>query len=78
MSIQTPARPRLRERPSPEPTLDRLLDEEHVADVLAVSPRRVRRLRVEGKLHAVRVGRHVRFRPSDVAAYLDGIAGGVA
>lgn len=77
-SATTSARPRLRERPITETTLDRLLDEQQVADVLNVTARMVRRLRVEGKLPAVRVGRHVRFRPADVAAYLDGIAGGAS
>lgn len=70
------ALPRLRERVIPETTLDRLLNEEQVAVHLNVTRRMVRRLRVEGRLPAVRVGRHVRFRPIDVSAYVDSLAGG--
>ena len=45
---------------------------EETADWLAVSPRMVRRLVAERRIPYVKVGRYVRFRPEDVAAWRDG------
>jgi excisionase family DNA binding protein len=53
---------------------DRLLTIRQVADVLGVSPRTVVRLTDPdeyGVLRAVRVGRSVRVRQSDLSEYLD-------
>lgn len=48
-----------------------LLDVEDVAQLLGTCPTTVRRLARRGALPAVRLGRMIRFRPDDVADYVD-------
>ncbi len=51
---------------------DVMLDIQEVAALLRVSPSTVKRARYAGRLRGVRVsGRIVRYRGSDVQAYLD-------
>lgn len=47
--------------------MDQLLTLEQVAELLSVSPRTVRRLRIP----TVRLGRLVRYRASDVARFVE-------
>lgn len=47
-----------------------LLTAEEVADVLRATVKTVGRLRREGQLRGVRVGRAYRFHPDDVSDYL--------
>lgn len=55
-----------------EPTAPRLLTRPQAADRLAVSVRTIARLIERGELPAVRVGRAVRVRSSDVDTLIDG------
>lgn len=50
----------------PTPTLEMLLTIEQAAEVLAVNERMVRRLVETRRIAFVKVGRHVRFRESDL------------
>jgi excisionase family DNA binding protein len=50
--------------------LDRLLTVEEAADRLGTSVRFVRRLIAERRIAYVKVGRHVRLDPADVAAFI--------
>lgn len=50
--------------------LVRLLTDRQVAELLAVSPDTVRRWAARGELPCIRLGRLLRFRPSDVDAWL--------
>lgn len=50
---------------------DQLLTLQQVADRLQVSMSTVRRLVDAGKLKAVRIGRNLRVRPEDLAAYIE-------
>lgn len=50
------------------PTLEVLLTIEQAAEVLAVNERMVRRLVETRRIAFVKVGRHVRFRESDLAS----------
>lgn len=50
------------------PTLEVLLTIEQAAQVLAVNERMVRRLVESRRIAFVKVGRHVRFRESDLAS----------
>lgn len=52
-------------------TLDRLLTPQEAAEVLSVSPRLVSDMARRGELPAVRVGRYVRFRPEDLAQWIE-------
>lgn len=49
---------------------DQLLTLQQVADRLQVSMSTVRRLVAAGKLKTVRIGRNLRVRPDDLAAYI--------
>ena len=49
---------------------DQLLTLQQVADRLQVSMSTVRRLAAKGKLKTVRIGRNLRVRPEDLAAYI--------
>ncbi len=49
---------------------DQLLTLQQVADRLQVSMSTVRRLVAAGKLKTVRIGRNLRVRPEDLAAYI--------
>ena len=51
--------------------MNQLLTKAEIAGMLAVSPRTVDRLRTSGELRAIRVRGRVRFRPEDLAAYID-------
>ena len=46
----------------------RLLDWQQAAEKLNVKPRMIRRMREDGRLPFVKIGRHLRFRESDVEA----------
>ena len=48
-----------------------LMDERQVAEVLNCSDATVTRLRLSGALSFVRVGRLIRFRPSDLQRYFE-------
>jgi excisionase family DNA binding protein len=50
-----------------------LLDIDAVAEQLAVTPRHVRRLVAERRIPYLKVGRFVRFDPTEVDAWLDGV-----
>jgi excisionase family DNA binding protein len=50
----------------------RLLDIDAVADLLAVTPRHIRRLVAERRIPYVKVGRFIRFDPADLESWLDG------
>ena len=50
---------------------DRLLRVDEAAQVLACSPRLVWRLREQGALKAVKIGRVTRFRRSDIQRLVD-------
>lgn len=55
-------------------TLEHLLSIEEVADILGVPVRTLYSWRYRTELtgpRAIRVGRHLRYRPSDVDAWLD-------
>lgn len=57
---------------STEPdTMKPLLTNDEVADLLGVRVRHRHRLRARGVLPCVKIGRAVRFRPADVAAFVD-------
>jgi excisionase family DNA binding protein len=47
-----------------------LLTEQQLADQWNTTPRHIRRLRVEGGLPFVKLGRLVRFDPDDIAAWV--------
>jgi len=65
-------------QPNPEPearsvqfTLPRvLLTEDEAAQALAISPRALWTLRNDGDIPFVRLGRSVRYRPSDLEAWV--------
>lgn len=50
----------------------RLLDLAEVATILGTGERMARRLVAERRLPTVKVGRYVRVRSDDLAAYIDG------
>lgn len=50
---------------------ERLMDTAEVARYLKVNPRTVTNMAERGELPASKVGRHWRFRKSDVDAYLE-------
>ncbi len=54
----------------PSTHLGELLTEGQLAEQWNTTPRHIRRLRVEGGLPFVKLGRLVRFDPGDVAAWL--------
>lgn len=56
-------------------TTDRLLTFEDLTEVLSVSRRTAIRLRDNGSIPAVKIGRSVRFRLSDVERFIE--SGGV-
>ena len=47
-----------------------LLDVNGAAEYLGVSPWTIRRWEFDGKLHAVRLGKLVRFEPSEVQPFI--------
>jgi excisionase family DNA binding protein len=49
-----------------------LLTTREIAKRLAVGKRTVERLAASGRLPAVRIGRLIRFKPADLAAFIDG------
>ena len=52
--------------------MDRLLDQNEVAKLLGLSARTLERLRVTGTgPQFIRIGRLVRYRPCDLADYVD-------
>jgi len=53
------------------PTIESLLDADQVAERLGVKPRFVRRLVEERRIPFCKLGKFVRFRPSDIDAWLD-------
>jgi len=53
------------------PVRSRLLTVAEVAERLNVSERFVRRLVAERRIEIQKVGRHIRFRENDVAAFLE-------
>ena len=55
----------------PPPPIDPLLTDEQVAAILNTSTRTVHRLVKSGQITAVHIGRSLRFRPRDVAAFID-------
>jgi excisionase family DNA binding protein len=52
----------------------RLLTTREAADYLRVSTRTLFSLSARGELPAVRIGRAVRYRPADLAAYVERLA----
>ena len=54
--------------PTRHPSADRLLTIDQAAEILAVNQRMVRRLVESRRVAFVKVGRHVRFRESDLTA----------
>lgn len=48
-----------------------LLTPTDAADRLGVSPKHLRRLSADGRIPAVQVGRHRRYRPADIDAFLE-------
>jgi excisionase family DNA binding protein len=54
--------------------MEQLLRAAKVAQLLDVSERYVYQLASEGRIPCVKVGRSVRFRPTDIDAWLDGRA----
>jgi excisionase family DNA binding protein len=66
LSADSPG-PQIREAMRPEP----LLTLPQVAEFLAVSERTVKRLAAKRSLHCVRIGRSVRFDPSDVRRWVE-------
>lgn len=69
MSRPIPQPPRLRSRG--EDHHAELLDQEAAAARLGISTRMLRRLYTERRIAFVKVGRHVRFRPQDLDAFVD-------
>lgn len=55
-------------------SIDRLLTEPEAASLLRVSLRLLRTYRSVGSLPHVRIGRCVRYRPEDIASYLQAAA----
>lgn len=53
-----------------EQSAQRLLTIRQVAESLAISPQTVVRRVKEGKIQALKIGRHVRFAPQSIASYL--------
>ena len=51
----------------PEPA-EQLLTSKELADYLGVSARTIRRWHAEGRIKAIRIGRTVRFRLSDIVS----------
>ena len=49
----------------------RLLDVEGAAEYLSVTPRFIRRLVAERRVPFVKLGRHLRFDPSDLDRFVD-------
>jgi excisionase family DNA binding protein len=49
----------------------RLLDAAEVAQVLGISVRRVYAIRDQGLIHAIKIGRSLRFAPSDLMDLLE-------
>jgi len=54
-----------------EMTTDKLLTFEDLTEVLSVSRRTAIRLRDNGSIPAVKIGRSVRFRLSDIQAFIE-------
>jgi excisionase family DNA binding protein len=61
----------LAERPHEKPAVGDWLDAKEVARALGVHARTVAKLAVSGRLPSTRIGRLLRFRPSDVSAFLE-------
>ena len=61
------------EHPAPlsVPGLEHLITVEQVAEVLALRPSTVRAYAERGSLPCVRMGGRLRFRPSDVAEWIE-------
>lgn len=51
--------------------MEQLLRAARVAELLSVSERYVYQMASEGRIPCVKVGRSVRFRPSEIDAWLD-------
>lgn len=52
---------------------DRLLTAEEAAAILRISTKTLYRLRDAGKLNAVKIGRSLRYRESDLKRYMKGL-----
>ena len=52
--------------------MEQLLRAARVAELLSVSERYVYQMASEGRIPCVKVGRSVRFRPSEIEAWLEG------
>ena len=61
------------EKKEKEISLEKLLTKKNTADILSVSTETVDRLRRSGELESKLVRGQVRFQPSEVARYIDGI-----
>lgn len=57
--------------PTTTPTIEHLLDADQVAERLGVKPRFVRRLVEERRIPFCKLGKFVRFRPSDIDAWVE-------
>jgi len=68
--IAAELRAALAERGTEKPVGD-WLDAKEVARALGVHARTVAKLAVSGRLPSTRIGRLLRFRPSDVSAFLE-------
>lgn len=51
--------------------IEPLLNVDEVAELLRISPAGVRRHVAAGELRAIRIGKHLRFRPADIRDSLD-------
>lgn len=68
---RTPRRPHLPRTHRGVQVVQKLYTTETLAELLQVSPRTIRRERKEGRLPFVRVRGQIRYRESDVRAYLE-------
>ncbi len=54
---------------APDPQPEKLMTSEEVADLYSVAPTTIRKWVREGKLEAVRLGKHMRFKRSEVIRF---------
>jgi len=52
--------------------LNRLMGVEEVAELTSIPESTVRRMVTKGRIPCVRLGKHVRFDPEDVAEWIEG------
>lgn len=64
--------------PATDAQLGQLLTSRETAGYLRISTRTLYTLTASGQLPAIRIGRAVRYRPADLAAYIERLAQGGA